>query len=242
MKQSDTKYRISYFTLIIFAVAMGLLEAIVVVYVRELYYPEGFAFPLQALPARLITIEIIRELCTLLMLGSISWLSGKTLLQRLSVFLFTFGVWDIIYYIGLKLFLGWPESVLTWDILFLIPITWIGPVLAPIICSIVMILMAILFQWFHIKKELTEIKRTELKLMIAGAAIIFFTFTYDFGMLILEGDFISNFFTLPENPNFINAMIEYVPTHFMWEIFASGILLILIGIGMVVKRVFFKNN
>ena len=35
----------NYFPLIIFAVSMGFLEAIVVVYIRELYYPDGFRFP-----------------------------------------------------------------------------------------------------------------------------------------------------------------------------------------------------
>ena len=149
MNQTMSENKKSYFTLFIFAVAMGFLEAIVVVYVRELYYPEGFTFPLKALPANLVTIELIRELCTFLMLGSVAWLSGKTLLRRLSAFLFTFGVWDIIYYAALKLFLDWPESLLTWDILFLIPITWVGPVLAPIICSVVMIFMAMLFERFH---------------------------------------------------------------------------------------------
>lgn len=232
----------SYFTLFIFAVAMGFLEAIVVVYVRELYYPEGFTFPLKALPANLVTIELIRELCTFLMLGSVAWLSGKTLLRRLSAFLFTFGVWDIIYYAALKLFLDWPESLLTWDILFLIPITWVGPVLAPIICSVVMIFMAMLFERFHLRKKLNKIKWTELLFMIAGVGIIYFTFTYDFGMLILKGGYISNFFSIPENQVFLRALTTYVPTHFLWEVFALGILLIFIGIGMIVKRITQHNN
>ena len=32
--------------LTLFSIAMGLLEAVVVMYLRELYYPAGFAFPL----------------------------------------------------------------------------------------------------------------------------------------------------------------------------------------------------
>ena len=145
-----------YTALIIFAVAMGFLEAIVVVYVRELYYPEGFAFPLKELPPAIILIELIREFTTMLMLGSVAWISGKIFLKRLSVFLFLFGIWDIIYYLALKIFLDWPESLLTWDILFLIPIAWVGPVLAPVICSIIMILMSLLFDWLYKKKNLTK--------------------------------------------------------------------------------------
>ncbi len=110
---------------------MGFLEAIVVVYVRELYYPDGFNFPLKPMPGWLIAVELVRELCTLLMLGGCGLdFRQEYLFQRLAVFLFIFGVWDIFYYIGLKIFLNWPESLFTWDILFLIPITWIGPVLA----------------------------------------------------------------------------------------------------------------
>jgi len=99
----------NYLPLIIFAVSMGLLEAIVVVYVREIFYPDGFRFPLKEMPVWIITIEWVREISTLLMLGSVAWLSGKTFLKRLSVFMFIFGVWDIIYYFGLKNFLDWPE-------------------------------------------------------------------------------------------------------------------------------------
>ncbi len=82
----------NYFPLVIFAVSMGFLEAIVVVYVRELYYPSGFQFPLKELPPRIIVIEWIREISTLLMLGSVAWISGKIFLKRLSVFLFIFGI------------------------------------------------------------------------------------------------------------------------------------------------------
>lgn len=115
------------------------------VYLRELYYPGGFKFPLELLPPWLMVIEITREFSTLLMLFSVAWISGRNFLQQLSVFLFLFGIWDIFYYVALKIFLDWPGSFLTWDLLFLIPITWLGPVLAPVICSVVMILTAFIF-------------------------------------------------------------------------------------------------
>ncbi len=216
-----------YIPLFIFAVAMGFLEAIVVVYVRELYYPEGFSFPLKPLPGWLITVELVRELCTLLMLGTVAWIAGKAFLQRLAVFLFLFGVWDILYYVGLKIILDWPESLFTWDILFLIPITWIGPVLAPVICSVVMIIMSIFFEWAYYRKRIDRIKPSELLLMIAGASIILFTFTSDFGKLIIEGGFIKNLMTLPENPEFLSILTAFVPQHYQWGIFSFGIIIIL---------------
>lgn len=227
-----------YIPLFIFAVAMGLLEAIVVVYVRELYYPEGFSFPLKPMPAWLITAELVRELCTLLMLGAVAWIGGKVFIQRLAVFLFLFGVWDILYYIGLKVFLNWPESVFTWDILFLIPITWIGPVLAPVICSIVMILMAIFFDWAYYHKKINKIKIPEFLLLLAGAFVILFTFTYDFGKLIIKGGFLNRLLTLPEDPDFISLLTKFVPIHYMWGLFSVGIIIILASLTIIIRRSF----
>lgn len=225
-----------YIPLAIFAVAMGFLEAIVVVYVRELYYPEGFSFPLKPMPGWLITIELVRELCTLLMLGAVAWIAGKVFLQRLAVFLFLFGVWDILYYAGLKIFLDWPESLFTWDILFLIPITWIGPVLAPVICSVVMIFMAIFFEWAYFHKRIEKIKSTELLLIIGGASIILFTFIYDFGRLIIKGGFIKGLITLPENPEFLSVLTSFVPHHYKWGIFSVGMIIILISLSLIIRR------
>ena len=226
----------NYLPLLIFAVSMGLLEAIVVVYVRELYYPEGFRFPLKELPIWLIIIEWVREISTLLMLGSVAWISGKNFLKRLSAFLFLFGIWDIVYYIGLKIFLDWPESLLTWDILFLIPITWVSPVLAPVLCSLLMIAMALLFDFRQSNNDLKKLELKEFVFLISGAAVIYFTFTVDFGMILINGKFLQNYFTLAENREFLEILTSWKPTHFNWLIFALGIGLICVGIFLVNKR------
>ncbi len=225
-----------YIPLLIFALAMGFLEAIVVVYIRELYYPDGFIFPLKALPKRIVTIEIIREFSTLLMLGSVAWLSGRVMLKRLSVFLFLFGIWDIIYYLALKLFLNWPESFFTWDILFLIPITWVGPVLAPVICSILMIFMAFLFDYYYSNIKLNKLTISELIVLFTGSALIYISFTIDFGMIIWKGNFLDDLFFLPENTEFSKIISMWKPNHFMWELFSLGILIISIGILLIWKR------
>ncbi len=236
MKISRFIYENQYLPLIIFAVSMGFLEAIVVVYIREIYYPDGFQFPLKELPPRLIIIEWIREISTLLMLGSVAWISGRTFLKRLSVFLFIFGIWDIIYYAGLKIFLDWPESLLTWDILFLIPITWVSPVLAPVLCSLLMIAMALLLDFRMTNNSLKELKIKEFMFMLSGATVIYYTFTVDFGMMIIKGHFLRKYFTLPENQDFLEILTSWEPTHFNWLIFTMGIALICTGIFMVNKR------
>lgn len=226
----------NYIPLIIFATSMGFLEAIVVVYIRELYYPEGFRFPLKELPAWLIFVEWLREISTLLMLGSVAWISGKIFLKRLSAFLFLFGIWDIVYYIGLKIHLDWPESLFTWDILFLIPITWVSPVLAPVLCSLLMIAMALLFDFRMINNNLKKLKTKEFVLLITGATIILFTFIVDFGMMLIEGNFLKHFFTLAENREFIGLLTTWQPSTFNWGIFTLGIVIICSAIFLINKR------
>lgn len=133
--------------LVAFGIAFGFIEAAVVVYLRTLFYPNGFTFPIapfSKMPgATLITItEIAREAATLALLVSSAWLMACRLRERLAVFLISFAVWDIFYYVWLKVILDWPASLLEWDILFLIPTIWAGPMLAPVLTSLLMCVIA----------------------------------------------------------------------------------------------------
>jgi hypothetical protein len=125
-------------------VAFGVVEAAVVVYLRAIYYPDGFAFPLRDIGPRIALTELTREAATLLLLLAAAGLAAKRPMRRFAVFAFCFGVWDLVYYLGLYAFLGWPPSVLTWDVLFLIPVPWIAPVLAPVLVSLALIGMGVL--------------------------------------------------------------------------------------------------
>jgi len=123
----------------ILATAFGVIEGAVVVYLRELYYPQGFGFPLKEMSPRLAAIEIVREAATIVLLLGAAMLAQRRPIRRFAVFALCFGVWDITYYVALRAFLGWPPGLLTWDILFLIPLPWTGPVLAPVLVSIALI-------------------------------------------------------------------------------------------------------
>src|SRR3981189_1372652 len=122
----------TFFVVIAFSIAMATLESAVVVYLRALYYPDGFTVALKLIDQRILLIEIAREGATLLMLVGIGLLAGRNFKDQFAYFLLSFAVWDIFYYLWLKVFIGWPSSLLEWDILFLIPFTWLGPVLAPV--------------------------------------------------------------------------------------------------------------
>jgi hypothetical protein len=125
--------------LVVFSVAMAYMEAAIVFYLRQLYYPDGFVFPLAVVEGKILLIEIGRELCTLVFLAAIGWFAGRRLAERFAMFCLAFALWDIFYYVWLKVMLGWPESFFTWDILFLIPLPWIGPVLSPVLVSLSLI-------------------------------------------------------------------------------------------------------
>jgi hypothetical protein len=123
----------------IWGVAFGVLEGAVVVYLRHIAYPEGFAFPLKDIPANLRLTEVVREAATIVMLLGVARLAVQGGLRRFAVFAFLFGVWDIVYYLALMAFVGWPDSPMTWDVLFLIPLPWTSPVLAPVLVSLALI-------------------------------------------------------------------------------------------------------
>ncbi len=132
-----------------FAIAMGYLEAVVVVYIRKILgivpTPEQLtAETIEQVPDWLIASEQSREAATIIMLVALAWLVGRTGAQKLGVFLFAFGVWDIFYYVSLKALIDWPASLATWDCLFLIPQPWYAPVWLPVVISLGMIMVGLL--------------------------------------------------------------------------------------------------
>lgn len=221
----------------VFALAMGFFEAILVIYLRELYYPEGFEFPLKLIEPRIFSFELLRELATMVMLICIGLLAGKTILRQFGFFLFAFAVWDIFYYAGLKLLIGWPDSLLTWDILFLIPITWVGPVVAPVICSFSMIYMATLIFAGETAKKHFRLILHEWGLIISGAVIIFISFILNYTHLLIRGGYLNELSSLITNEDFINDLTSYIPEDFRWGIFLLGEVLIISALLLIHRRI-----
>ena len=106
----------------VFGIAFGFVESSVVVYLRSLYNPEGFTFPLRVMSAEHLLVELIRKAATLVILAAVGMLAGSRRWEKFGYFLVAFGVWDIFYYVWLKVLLNWPAGLLDWDILFLIPL------------------------------------------------------------------------------------------------------------------------
>ncbi len=125
---------------VIFAIAMAWVESAVVFDLRHFI---GRIEPYQPNPLPIIgnlgLVELVREAATLVMLLTAGILAGRTWKNRLGFTVVAFGVWDIFYYVFLKVMCGWPHSIWDWDILFLLPLPWWGPVLAPVLIALLMI-------------------------------------------------------------------------------------------------------
>ena len=220
-----------------FAVAMAFLETTVVIYLRKLYYPEGFAFPLKQMDFFVGKIEFFRELATLIMILTVSMLVGKTRIQKFAAFLFVFAVWDIFYYIFLYITLAWPASLLTWDILFLIPVMWTGPVIAPVINSLMMITLAGIL----LKAEKSRLQKILLKrdwwLLIIGSIIIIVSYTQDFMSYLLQDYSFTELFNVLYSNKVISKSMTYVPNKFAWMIYFIGVLIQTITFFDILKRI-----
>ena len=220
----------------IFSVSMAFLESAVVVYLRKIYYPDGFDFPLSPIGSSVAITELIRELATLIMLFSISFITGKTLKQRFAYFLLCFAIWDIFYYLFLYLLIGWPPSLLTWDILFLLPITWVGPVIAPIIVSLTMIGAALYILFRKRKDKIIRLDTLRWIFFIAGSFLIFLAFVWDYSSFILENYSVKELWNLTGDPALFDISYNYIPRHFNWFLFIAGELIVFTGIILLGTR------
>ncbi len=212
-------WRRAVLSLVLFGIAFGYVEAAVVVYLRHIYQPIRMElhpgrsaddlFPLitpEQLTARggqydkLLLTELGREFATLIMLAAAALAVSRNFRQWLAGFVLAFGIWDLVFYLFLKLILGWPQSFMTWDILFLLPVPWVGPVLAPCIVAATMVFAGILL----LRRELGG---TGLRLdakhwfgVVAGGIILMVAFMWDWR----------------------NTMAGNPPNGFNWPLFALG--------------------
>lgn len=210
--------------IILFSIAMAYLESAVVVYLREIYYPEGFVFPLTPIDSTIAITEFWREVATLVMLLGIGILTGKSSAQRLAFFLLSFAIWDIFYYVFLYVLLGWPSSLMTWDILFLVPIPWVGPMLSPIIVSTLMILLASCLIYFN--KKLNAL---EWSFSILGSIVVIFSWVLDYWEFSTKNA-ANEVWTLSSKQNLFDTTEQYIPTSFNWFFFTAGAFLITLTI------------
>lgn len=185
----------------LFSIAFGYVEAAVVAYLRPLYQPlhgRGAAdlFPLvtlQQLEAagshypRLLATELIREAATLMMLAAVALPAARNFRQWFAAFLIAFGVWDIFFYVFLKALLNWPASLLTWDLLFLLPVPWVGPVLAPVLVALAMIGSGVMMLWREDDGRPIRLGWSHGAILVLGGLLIVTAFCWDYQNILAGG-------------------------------------------------------
>jgi hypothetical protein len=205
--------------LMLFGAGFGYVEAAAAIYLRVMYEPihqrvfpasaAGDLFPLIPLnrleseePRGLhwLGIELGREAATLVMLAAVGMALGRTFQQRFAVFLIAFGLWDIFYYVFLKVHIGWPDSLWEWDLLFLLPVPWAGPVLAPVLVSLGMIGTGLVILSRDARGRPVPLGWPHWLALTAGGLIIVLAFCWHY-QLLLAGD---------------------KPDSFPWPVFATG--------------------
>jgi hypothetical protein len=201
--------------LIAFALAMGYLEATVVVYLRAIYYPEGFDFPVRIIGLHHAAVEIGREAATIVMLLSVAFIAEATRRGRFACFIILFGVWDLAYYLFLWVTLSWPENLLTWDILFLIPFIWAGPVVAPMLVSLLLVATGLLYYTHRDASERITVSAYEWGVAIAGGVVVFLSFVLNHGP-VYSGE---------------------IPVRFPWEVFTVGMAMAVVVLAGVARRI-----
>jgi hypothetical protein len=185
--------------LILFGVSFAFVEAAVVVYLRALYdpiharlYPDrepGDLFPLIRLDQleaegsqarRRVGIELVRELATLAMLAAVGLAVGRNARQTFAAFLVAFGIWDISFYLFLKLLIQWPESFATWDLLFLLPVPWASPVIAPMLVAASMIGSGTIVLTREASGRPFPLRKPEWLAVCLGGLIVVVAFCWDY--------------------------------------------------------------
>lgn len=194
----------------LFAIAMAYVESTVVVYIRRIYGISDLLLDIPSFDPVLAPIEVGRELATLIMLLAVGFAVGKSLQSRLSFTFIIFGVWDIFYYIWLRLFIGWPNSLFSQDILFLIPLPWWGPIIAPVLIACLMVVGGILAVISEDNGCRIMLSAFDWTTLIPGVLIMLYSFMED-AISIIPAD--------------VETLAQLRPTSFNWPIYILGLVI-----------------
>ena len=145
---------------------------------------------------RIVKIELGREAATLIMLAAVAGGATRNFRTWLAAFSVCFGAWDLSFYASLRVLIGWPPTLGTWDLLFLLPVPWVGPVLAPVIVAASLVLGGVA----GLVREPPRVDRIAWGLLVAGGVTIFLAFIWDWRSVVHGG----------------------VPRDFPWLVFAAG--------------------
>jgi hypothetical protein len=223
----------SLLALALFGISFGFVEAAVVEYLRFVwqpvharYFPDSAAdaiFPLLTLDqlrsegpkqVRILVTELAREAATLVMLAAAGLAVAGNARQWFAAFMIAFGVWDIFFYVFLRVLMSWPESLATWDLLFLLPVPWVGPVWAPVLVSVTMIASGVVVLRRESCSRPVRVEWAHVALIAAGAVTIIVAFCWDWRNIVAGGE----------------------PNPFNWPLFGLGLIVGSLSFAHAIRR------
>ncbi len=213
---------------VVFAAAFAYVESAVVVYLRKIYFDGSFEFPIvtvwengrQVLDP-LILVELGREAATIVMLAVVGVIAGSSGLQRFCFFMIAFGIWDIFYYVWLWVITRWPEGLMTWDLLFYIPLPWVGPVIAPVLIAATMVAAGSILIWIDEKGVPIRWHWADWVIELGSGLLLIVAFCWDW----------KNILRVPDG----NAY-SGIPNPFAWWLFLPAYLFSVIYFAVRVSR------
>jgi hypothetical protein len=215
--------RTRWLLVVVFAIGMAWVEAACVYYLRVMV---DRLEPYQANPLPmngiLEQVELVREAATLVMLFTVGMLAGKTGRTRLAYTAIAFGVWDISYYLFLRMICDWPKSLFDWDVLFLLPLPWWGPVLAPVCIALLMIVWGTLVSQRGVRSPARSVASTVWwRVNWLGVGLALYVFMADSLRTVHEG---------------MDATRTVLPTAFNWPVFVVALALMAVPVAHVAWR------
>ena len=191
----NSAYR-NWVWVVVFAISFAWIESAVVVYLRDIFFDGGFSFPLVVkwedgnhIIHPLVRIEFGREIATIIVLVAVGWIAGKSRFKRFCFFMIAFGIWDIFYYIWLYVMVDWPKSLLTWDLLFYVPLPWVGPVITPVLIAVAMVVAGTLVIFYEEKGYKINWRWYDMAVELFCGLIMIIAFCWDWKNIIqLPGD------------------------------------------------------
>lgn len=220
--KTERSNRLTWWTVALFAVAMAWVESAVVFYIRTMV---DRIQPHQPDPLPLIgalgPVELARELATLIMHVAIGFLAGRTWRARIGYMAVSFGVWDVFYYVFLKVMCGWPNSFLDWDVLFLLPLPWWGPVLSPVLIALLMIVWGTLASQFESSERPMFAEWRAWSLNFLGIALALYVFMADAIRVADQG---------------VEVIRNVLPAQFNWKLFCIALVLMAAPVVQLCRR------
>ncbi|UCG66769.1 MAG: hypothetical protein JSW12_07105 [Deltaproteobacteria bacterium] len=208
--------------IVTFAIAFAWVESSAVVYLREISFGGSFSSPFfldwengQLFADATIRIELVREIATILILVSVGWAAGKNALQKFCFFMIVFGIWDIFYYIWLWAMVRWPDSLMSWDLLFIVPLPWVAPVITPLLIALAMVVAGLFLLYYDEKGYIIYWRWYDWGIELICAFLVIVAFCWDWKNILHTG----------------------IPNPFAWWLYLPAYLLAIVYFGARLKQI-----